>query len=951
MADQPIRSNDIIDSALFNDAIKQADVFIAKVIELETGIKSNLATSKEYLSTWKGTGSSALNGQAKATANISNELKKLEVLEQQRIKTEIAKQNLLNASERALKTQIQTEQAFEKALANETKELQKSSDATRRKSNELTEAKKQLKELSDRVELNTFRIKQNALADTESGKSRARTARLVAEEQKKLYATITDVEQGVGRFGRQVGNYASGFDSLGNSVNQLTRELPAFAVSANTGFLAISNNLPIFFDQLQKINRENEILISQGKPIESVFSKLGGAIFSVGTLLSVGVTLLTLYGGKIIKLVSSLSESADAFSLNEESLKGFNDEIERNQQLAEDLQNNINNISKSILVNSKALTEVEGKVLDAYDNIQDKQLDTEQKRIKAVAKAISDQLANGDKEANIAINNANGLIEIENKKTGEIIKLDKYAKKVQSTYSALYNKEIITLNEKALQEKINLVNREDSIVQTKLQNELDATLKNIYFIEESDKKSKKDKEKDLIDLTDKIVRQNIENESDTKQRAINLAQFEERMAIKEVNRLNATYKQKQLLILSIRQDTINNLIKIEEDYANKEIDLINAKFDKQNEIYDRNIKATHKVIEDNRDFELWSIEQQFNDEKSKGKRASKDKLDRLEQLILDKKELIIKAKAEEDKIDKTDAEKIAIQNKADIDIKKLRAENRKKDADDAKKTAEQQLKETIDFSNKIIDAIAKSEAEKSKLRQEAFNKEITDTQKNIDTQRRLAENGKANTLAEEEARKIQLERQKEDEKEKEIKRQKALAFFKAYIGFLDKGDSALEALAKAGSSIAIADAVAGSFFVGTENVERDLKGNKVHNGRDGHIIAVDGSERILTGEQNKKIGALSNNELADLAKNYNNGLLNTVNIGVTQTDNFAKKVSESALLMHTIALRNEISDIKEVIKNRPVSNWTFDKYGDFIKESIENGINKRTRFKQPKPRI
>lgn len=268
-----------------------------------------------------------------------------------------------------------------------------------------------------------------------------------------------------------------------------------------------------------------------------------------------------------------------------------------------------------------------------------------------------------------------------------------------------------------------------------------------------------------------------------------------------------------------------------------------------------------------------------------------------------------------------------------------------------KEKREQDYKDTLENSQRLLSIFSDEVEKKSKLRQDAFDKEITDTQKNIDTQRRLAENGKANTLAEEEARKIQLERQKEDEKEKEIKRQKALAFFKAYIGFLDKGDSALEALAKAGSSIAIADAVAGSFFVGTENVERDLKGNKVHNGRDGHIIAVDGSERILTGEQNKKIGALSNNELADLAKNYNNGLLNTVNIGVTQTDNFAKKVSESALLMHTIALRNEISDIKEVIKNRPVSNWTFDKYGDFIKESIENGINKRTRFKQPKPRI
>ena len=42
----------------------------------------------------------------------------------------------------------------------------------------------------------------------------------------------------------------SKFNMLGNSINQITRELPAFSVSANTGFLAISNNLPILADAI-----------------------------------------------------------------------------------------------------------------------------------------------------------------------------------------------------------------------------------------------------------------------------------------------------------------------------------------------------------------------------------------------------------------------------------------------------------------------------------------------------------------------------------------------------------------------------------------------------------------------------------------------------------------------------------------------------------------------------
>jgi hypothetical protein len=111
----------------------------------------------------------------------------------------------------------------------------------------------------------------------------------------------TDAE--VGRFQRNVGNYASGFDGLGNAINQLTREAPAFANSLQTGFLAISNNLPILFDQLTAITEQNKILRAEGKPTESVFKRLGGAIFSFQTALSLGVTLLTLYGKELVNLI------------------------------------------------------------------------------------------------------------------------------------------------------------------------------------------------------------------------------------------------------------------------------------------------------------------------------------------------------------------------------------------------------------------------------------------------------------------------------------------------------------------------------------------------------------------------------------------------------------------------------------------------------------------------
>lgn len=134
---------------------------------------------------------------------------------------------------------------------------------------------------------------------------------------------LKDTDAEVGQFMRNVGNYASAWDGLGNSINQLTREAPAFAVSLSTGFLAISNNLPTLFDEISKITKANEELIKQGKPAESVFSKIGKSIFSLQTLLSVGVTLLTVYGAELFKFIEKLTkggEKARTFAQNQKVL-------------------------------------------------------------------------------------------------------------------------------------------------------------------------------------------------------------------------------------------------------------------------------------------------------------------------------------------------------------------------------------------------------------------------------------------------------------------------------------------------------------------------------------------------------------------------------------------------------------------------------------------------------
>ena len=116
----------------------------------------------------------------------------------------------------------------------------------------------------------------------------------------------------------------SGFNGLQNSVNQLSRELPAFAINANIGFLAISNNLPILFDEIKRVTAANKELADASKPTTSVFKQLSGALFSWGTALSLGVTLLTIYGGKIVEMISKMTAGKDVISSSKLELDALN---------------------------------------------------------------------------------------------------------------------------------------------------------------------------------------------------------------------------------------------------------------------------------------------------------------------------------------------------------------------------------------------------------------------------------------------------------------------------------------------------------------------------------------------------------------------------------------------------------------------------------------------------
>lgn len=143
-----------------------------------------------------------------------------------------------------------------------------------------------------------------------------------------LTAELSKQEQALGNFRRNVGNYGSAYNGLNIQAQQLVRELPSLTVSANQFFLAISNNLPMFFDEIQKVRMEAAALRKEGKAAPSVIKTVLSSFLSMQTLLAVGVTLLAQYGGELVKWIGELLEGKHAADSTAASMKALNEAMD-----------------------------------------------------------------------------------------------------------------------------------------------------------------------------------------------------------------------------------------------------------------------------------------------------------------------------------------------------------------------------------------------------------------------------------------------------------------------------------------------------------------------------------------------------------------------------------------------------------------------------------------------
>lgn len=145
--------------------------------------------------------------------------------------------------------------------------------------------------------------------------------------QQQIAALMTTMEAGIsaGRGGMQ--RLGKNFDGLSYSISQLLREAPAAAVSMNTFFLAISNNVPMVVDQIRKVITANKQLKAAGTETVSVVKQIGKSLLSFNAIMMLVVTLLTFFGEDILKWAKKLITGNNVIISTTKALKNLKKQI------------------------------------------------------------------------------------------------------------------------------------------------------------------------------------------------------------------------------------------------------------------------------------------------------------------------------------------------------------------------------------------------------------------------------------------------------------------------------------------------------------------------------------------------------------------------------------------------------------------------------------------------
>ncbi len=396
------------------------------------------------------------------------------------------------------------------------------------------------------------------------------------------------------------------------------------------------------------------------------------------------------------------------------------------------------------------------------------------------------------------------------------------------------------------------------------------------------------------------------------------------------NNLNETTLTRILEIIKERKLVEQDLADLENENNAKRLAMLKeintSKQNIEQDDFDLSIELLEKEFDTERELRTESLE----DEKIKGAESIKQLKARLDQIRdIKVKQLKDQAQFEKDALNlEVMEEEERAQKKEEIDrklandiirldqevldekkeIDKEEAEHKKKTEEEAREDAKKRVDEQIAMLQMLTE-VANDLADK---RIAKIDEEIQASQERFSTYQELAKNGNilaSQSMAEEQ--KIMADAQRQKEKMERNKQRMALASSVLQTYLTNSQDETVEnPLAKTITDTVLLTEFIKSlptFLDGTENTGSHGQGV---DGKGGFHSILHPNERVLTKEQNRKIGGLSNNELSDLAHNYHTGLVRDISDGVIVSNG----------LTGTNLLIDKLSSLEDTIRNKPESN-------------------------------
>lgn len=310
-------------------------------------------------------------------------------------------------------------------------------------------------------------------------------------------------------------------------------------------------------------------------------------------------------------------------------------------------------------------------------------------------------------------------------------------------------------------------------------------------------------------------------------------------------------------------------------------------------------------------------------------------IETLEYEKLRKELLAIDAKYDQQEIDAVNEELAKIDAESEAELKR----------EEERLQAKAELRKQ--YAEKFLGFVEQELQREGQLREQAINQNIDRIQREINRQEELAAAGRDNMLAFKEQELAQEQLRLEEEKKKQIRNEKTLAFFKLVAGYADKEPQ--QAVRLALIDVALMTAAQAFFARGKENIQGPGSTTS-----DSIPAMISRGESVVTAtgtEDNPGLATAMNKSKEAvrewfLDSDYLPRAVVSQNMPRATTDSIHHAATLSELRM----LREEINSVKKVLKNRPVTQSNMDQMGNVISKTIQEGFSllKKQKFKKPR---